>query len=265
MYRGRAMKPTSPEDRELEALAAGLSAAYRKGAGEQPPARLDAAILEAARSQAARPRKRDWHMPASIAAMLVIGVSLALMTSEIEDPLPPLEPGPGSRSGTMQQPASADASSASASKAAGPAVSAPQQAPQAGRDAGSRPSRERLTREQVQPRLPAPGSPTRDAESGAALAPAADLAEPLSDARALREREATSEVVPGRPSSVDTRGEDEAAIAAVPAPEDWLNRIEGLLREGKVVEAKQELARFSARYPDHPLPPGLRDLSATRP
>ena len=94
------MKPASPEDRELEALAADVSARYRDASDAQPPAHLDVAILEAAERQAARPKKRTWHVPASIAAMLVIGVSLALLTSELEDPLPPIDQGAGSRAGS---------------------------------------------------------------------------------------------------------------------------------------------------------------------
>lgn len=39
-----------------------------------------------------------------------------------------------------------------------------------------------------------------------------------------------------------------------PSPEDWLTRIKRLKREGKLVEAKKELAAFKKRYPDYPVP-----------
>jgi len=42
------MKPTLPEDRELEDTAAQVSERYRAGAQDEPPAKLDAAIRAAA-------------------------------------------------------------------------------------------------------------------------------------------------------------------------------------------------------------------------
>jgi hypothetical protein len=84
------MKPMSPEEQELKEQRSRLSGHYRAGSTEEPPAHLDAAILAAARREVERSRfSRNWHLPASIAAVLVIGVSLALMISETEDPLPP--------------------------------------------------------------------------------------------------------------------------------------------------------------------------------
>ena len=41
-------------------------------------------------------------------------------------------------------------------------------------------------------------------------------------------------------------------------PEKWLERIQGLRREGQAVEANDLLAEFKRRYPGHPLPPGLQ-------
>ena len=79
------MKPMSPDERELEDQRSGLSGHYRDGSTEVPPAHLDAAVLAAARREVTRSRFRRTGLPASIAAVLVIGVSLALMTGEIED------------------------------------------------------------------------------------------------------------------------------------------------------------------------------------
>ncbi len=75
------MKPMSPEERELEELRSGLSGRYRASSTEEPPAHLDAAIVAAARREVERSRfRRSWHVPATIAAVLVIGVSLAVFT-----------------------------------------------------------------------------------------------------------------------------------------------------------------------------------------
>jgi len=66
----------------------GIERLYREAAGETPPAHLDAAILAAARREAgARPRSigpklRRWHVPVSIAAVLVVTVSLVVLMRE---------------------------------------------------------------------------------------------------------------------------------------------------------------------------------------
>ena len=49
---------------------------------------------------------------------------------------------------------------------------------------------------------------------------------------------------------------DEVSVANL-RPEDWLLRIKKLKQEGKLQEAKQDLAAFKKRYPDYPLPEAL--------
>lgn len=253
------MEPTLPEDRELEGLAADVSARYRDASDAQPPAHLDAAILEAARRQASHPKKRNWHVPVSIAAMLVIGVSLALLTSELEDPLPPLDQG-ADRAGDAVRDTNAE-------RRAEPAAKALSETPEAqfGRDVGSRLSRERVTREQAEPeyRAAAPVSPEQStgvAAPAAPPAPAAVQAQRPSEARALHEREASANAESQAPSTAESVSDATVAKeSAVPA--DWLKRIEAHLREGRMDEAEQELARFRERHPDYPLPQGLREWS----
>lgn len=250
------MKPTLPEDRELEALAADVSARYRDASDAPPPAHLDAAILEAARRQASHPKKRNWYVPVSIAAMLVIGVSLALLTSELEDPLPPLDQG-ADRAGDAVRDTNAE-------RRTEPAATAEPDTPEAqfGRDVGSRLSRERVTREQAGPeyRAPAPVSPEQSAGVAAPPAPAAIQVEPPSEARALRKREALADAESQAQSTAESVSEAAAGKEGV-APADWVKRIEALLREGKTVEAERELTRFRQQHPDYPLPQGLREWS----
>jgi len=50
------MKPTLPEDRELEKMGSEVSERYRAGAQDEPPARLDATIQAAARREVEQPR-----------------------------------------------------------------------------------------------------------------------------------------------------------------------------------------------------------------
>lgn len=264
MFRDQVMKPVLPEDRELEALAADVSARYRDASDAQPSTHLDAAIIEAARRQASRPKKRNWHVPASLAAMLVIGVSLALLTSELEDPLPPLDPGARSRAGDPVRDKNPE-------RRAEPAAKALPDTPetQFGRDVGSRLSRERVTREEAEPeyRAPEPVSPEQSAGVAAPVAPpppAAIQAQSPPEARALRKGEELADAE-SKPQPRTESASDAAAGKAVgkdaQAPADWVKRIEALLREGRTGEAEQELARFRQRHPDYALPQGLREWS----
>jgi hypothetical protein len=77
-----------------------LDRLYREAALEEPPARLDAAIRAAARREVgARPRAlawglRSWRIPVSIAAVVVLSVSLVTLVSEEGgEPLSPSPPG----------------------------------------------------------------------------------------------------------------------------------------------------------------------------
>jgi hypothetical protein len=49
------------------------------------------------------------------------------------------------------------------------------------------------------------------------------------------------------------------------APQPWLEDIRELARTQRVDEARHELQRFSARYPDHPIPDDLATLLPARP
>ena len=49
---------------------------------------------------------------------------------------------------------------------------------------------------------------------------------------------------------------DEASVANL-RPEDWLLRIKKLKQEGKLVEAKKDLAAFKKHYPDYSVPEAL--------
>ena len=164
------MKPTSPEDRDLEKMSSEVPERYRAGVQDEPPARLDAAVLAAARREVEQPRHRsNWQMPASIAAMLVIGVSLVLLVRDNEPPLP-----------------SFDRSAAEEAKLAKPAppqlAMKAQPRPRADSQREARPSRERSARPDHEPFARAEEAAAREnAVSGAAV-PAAPA--PAAPARA---------------------------------------------------------------------------------
>lgn len=65
-----------------------LTRIYRTGAKDMPPAHLDAAILaRASRALAPRSFIQRWAIPASIAAVLVLSVSVVLQISQREEPM----------------------------------------------------------------------------------------------------------------------------------------------------------------------------------
>jgi hypothetical protein len=119
-----------------------LDRAYAAGANEEPPARLDAAILAAARREAgAGPRRlgsavRAWRGPMALAAVLVLSVSVVLLLREEGadrlDQLPPSAAPPAPDSNRYSEPA------ASAKLESAPGVTAGDVVPQI-RDAPAQP------------------------------------------------------------------------------------------------------------------------------
>lgn len=256
------MKPMSPEEQELQEQRSRLSGHYRAGSTEEPPAHLDAAILAAARREVERSRfRRNWHLPASIAAVLVIGVSLALMVSEIEDPLRPPDTSAGVAADVARQ--------------AAPALAMKQEsqtrpAPRPGIERESRPWRERSARSDRQadtsqnsvghadsaaaaPSVAAP-APAPALQQFGAVAPSESEAE---------QKSALADSAQGKRATAERRKETVPSSAApAGAPEEWLKRIGDLLRNGKTAQAREQLVEFRKHYPDYRLPETLRKLEA---
>jgi hypothetical protein len=287
------MKPTLPEDREIDADGAEISRRYRETAREEPSARIDAAILEAARREAGRPViVRNWQVPAAVAAVLVIGVSLSLLTREGLDPLPPLDQSP---------------SKAEVAKPAAPSLAMKADpAPKGKFDLQSRPSRDRSERVDREaeirpheeapagqsagaspsqaPAVPAPAPPPAqqfDAPVAAAQAPAArersensavaqsrmegTPLESSSGERALQEKTVAEKKAladAAEASRARPLRKEESVAAVAPAvqlpPEQWLRSIEEMFRSGQQAGARVQLAEFRKRYPDYRLPDALK-------
>lgn len=128
-----------------------LSALYRQGARDEPPAALDRLILEAARREVAAPvpRSRPWYLrwgaQAGLAATVVLTVAVVMLgerehgdlmpkrdTAPATDSAPPATPAPAANSAPAPGPASVPASAAGpASVAAPPSATAPDPARQA--------------------------------------------------------------------------------------------------------------------------------------
>jgi hypothetical protein len=286
------MKPTLPEDREPDETGADVSERYRDVARDEPPSRLDARILEAARREVARPPwysrlrvpvRREWQIPASIAAVLVLAVSLGLIVRDNE---PPPVPANGFGAG---HPSTDEAKLA---KAAPPQLAMKDKAgSNVASDRESRPSRDRSERpdRQLLARSAPSPSPASNAAAPAiqavpatqpaqASSPAAAPAPYVADAAvAAKPREpdqarATEGAAEREKKKAETSNALTGRIAAVQGPrkqdnakqladaKDWMRKIEDLLTAGKQDEARDQLTTFRARYPDYPLPERVQAL-----
>lgn len=282
------MKPTLPDDRDPDETGTDVSERYRDVARDEPPSRLDARILEAARREVTRPPwysrlripvRREWQVPASIAAVLVLGVSLALFVRDNEPPLAPADGFGAGRASTEE---------AKLAKAAPPQLAMKDKAgSNAASDRESRPSRDRSERpdRQLLARA-APSSsqagnaaapatlPAQAPSPAAAPAPAPYVADapaaaklqepdqaPATEAAAEREKRKaeTTDALTGRIAALQgLRKQDNAKQLA--DAQDWMHKIEELLSAGKQAEARDQLTIFRARYPDYPLPERMQAL-----
>jgi hypothetical protein len=278
-----------------------LDRLYREAGRESPPTRLDAAILAAARREAgARPRSvsstlRRWHVPVSVAAVVIVSVTLVILVREeqaerIEEvPVPAAATSADQAAAPRTQPTPAEATRETAAQ---PGLAAPALQRQESRDdarfSAALGKREDSARTES-------GAP---ASSGvAAVATPAPAAKPLpkpplAPPRVAEERAAPSPAdavtagrIAGAPDAATepllARGAEDAppakamarAMQSKPAkldrqpawhgfekepPQKWLERIEELKRQGLAAEAEDMLSEFKRRFPEHPLPPGLK-------
>ncbi len=224
-----------------------LTRLYREADGAGPPAALDAAILAASRAAvaAAPPRRRawwqSWTLPMSIAASVVVTVTLTLMVQQEEERA--LTEAPAEqRAPAAVAPEKTDAADLAARPAPPAATPKPAHAPRE----VARP-----------PAAPAPVAVPKLAEEPPA-APASRAPQAVAVEPAMRQRAVpAADAVEMRAKSAPLR--KEAAGAAAPrAPEQWLEEIRRLKREGKEKEAAEALAEFRQAYPGYALPEDLR-------
>lgn len=267
------------QDRELEQYMQGksdLSRAYAELPPVDVPDHLDAAILaEAHRAVGAGPGvrpKRRWAMPLSLVATLFVVVMIGLqwpyMSREARMPAPGEErptvvaaaPAP------MAMQANKRAETARVAQADKADVAVPLGAPKVSAAAKPAPV---VENKPMGVMSAAPAAP-------AAAEPRVNMLERAADDRemaltkekksAARAEEGVGEtytqpapaaaglVAPApaaRPMAAPLK--DEAA-AARQRPEDWIARITLLKQQGKLDEARKELAEFRKRYPDYVVP-----------
>jgi len=246
-----------------------VSAGYQALGRENPPEALDAAILAASRrAVGAGPRRnrlRRWALPVSIAAVVVLTMSIVvriqLERPDLETATPvPVTPQVLEDKAT-QRAVENEADAALAKRKERPAAKPKSEA------------RERLGRGRQA--TPAPASPAPAAAPAPRFVqepPAAPTPSPaesgapsaLGAASAPADRAAAQAPGAGRAASgaaleARAKASAEAAGKRDESPRAWLERIARLRREGQVKEADESLAAFRKRYPDYEIPKELRE------
>jgi len=216
-----------------------ISQRYRELPREEPPRHVDEAILAAARrATGARPAplvvpvgRRRWYFPLAAAAIIVLAVAVTVQVQKEPDPeavVPPI--------------------AASKVPADEPAV---QPAPRA--EPPTPPAKREVFTPDPKP------APAQERSAGAAAdsrelraqrdaAQRADLEKAQKDAvGGVRESQQAKAALRARAEAVTGA----AANFAAASPEQWLQGIADLRRQGRDDEADRQLAEFRKRYPDY--------------
>jgi hypothetical protein len=281
----------------------GLDRIYRLTGHEDPPARLDAAILAAARREVgARPRPvsarlRAWRVPVSVAALVVLSVSMVTLVREeggehlmkaSPETIPPTPPVTQPVQPVPALPEKAQARPPNAAPV--PMSPPPREDERAGAPAslgrmtdsvagGTGPAESQGAGTVIAPDTAPKPQPFRDTASMAEgrRPPASldtSLQEVLSAAPppAAAERRAAPVAAASAPEPASAQAMMQARKEAAPGddklpvwhgfekepPQKWFERIAELKRQQRAAEAEAMLAEFKRRFPGHPLPPGLQ-------
>ena len=242
-----------------------VSAAYRELGAEEPPRRLDDAILAAARREAgARPAplaprggRQRWFAPLATAAVLVLAVALTWNMQRER---------PGIESPAQQAAAPPPAADRDAEKAAAKQVEKEVAKPMptddlktvrrkdAERPAAPAPSAAGEPKPFMADK-PATAGAARSSElRGAAADVAGSLSQPLEE-RTARDAPAAARAPQAGPAPAAARMQ---AQKLADTPERELERIVELRVQGRHDEADKALAEFRKRHPDFKIPEAMR-------
>lgn len=235
-----------------------LDRLYREAAREEPPAHLDAAIRAAARREVgARPRSlalglRGWRIPVSIAAVVVLSVSLVTLIRE--EGGEPFSPAPRDTPLTLQLPPSETAKGATPS----PDIAAARERPASRDDTHRRSASTGVRGTENRTQLDEAASVARD--SGRQTAPELDK---KTNPQPFQSAPGEEGGVPAAPSTAVPRPAAPAGSAersappavASPAPGATRAPIESVERQGAPVEAAKLMAKPAPRLEQDAAPP----------
>jgi hypothetical protein len=256
-----------------------ISKRYRELPREEPPRHLDDAIRAAARRAVhTRPAplvvptgRQRWYFPLAAAAIIVLAVAVTMhvereqpgeeIVSAPAAPAAPAEEPKAEQSRPVPQPERRRKTESTDSREL--------------RDAAPPPELQKAPQPAAAPPAPAaapapsPPGPTQDAIRGAqesaagALASRAETAPKASSAPAARSESARAPAAPE--ANAQLRRADEGRRAgplsafSVQSPEQWLQGIDDLKRQGRHEEAERELAEFRKRYPNYRIPEAITE------
>jgi len=250
-----------------------ISRRYRELPREEPPRHLDDAIRAAARRAVhTRPAplvvptgRQRWYFPLAAAAIIVLAVAVTMHVEReqpseelVTAPAAPAGPPPLARDMTREE-----------TQAEKPTPEKPQSAPQPERRRKTESADSRQLRDSAPPpelqKAPEPAAVleqnTAEALKGRAQAPQSAPAPqaappPVPEAKPLPQAPMAGAASPR--ASAELRRSDEGARAAssvsayaLRSPEQWLQGIADLRRQGRHEEADKSLAEFRKRYPDY--------------
>ncbi len=262
-----------------------LDEAYRRIPGEEPPPALDQRIRAAARravgagpESLATRRQRSWgarwRVPLSLAATVVLAVTVTLMVQDEErrafDEAPVRAPVPAAPTAVEPQPpataprepARRDAQPSrpaqpAASGRAAPAPAASPPAPAADAVAPAAPKVEQLEMRRQRLEEAEPAGASAPAKPAPAPAPKPLAAQPAAAPPAPAPSQAAPSLTRERAVGDRPARELRSAPEAARSPEQWIEDIRRLKAQGRDADAAAELAEFRRRHPDYPLPVDL--------
>jgi hypothetical protein len=217
-----------------------ISKRYRDLPREEPPRALDDAILaKSRRAVQARPAplvvpsgRRRWYFPLAAAAIIVLAVAV---TVHVERQQPDAE--------LAEAPAAVPPSAQAPREERSPPAGVARKAQVAKREqyaADPKPVPPPLADLQKAPSAPASSPPlAREAES---------RQKDATDALASRRDEASQPQPQSAPAAAGARARVQQSVTS---PEQWLQGIADLRRQGRHEEADKALAEFRKRYPDY--------------
>lgn len=231
-----------------------VSQRYRELGAEEPPRALDEKILAASRRPApslslpARSWTRRWAVPLSLAAVVVLSVTVTMRVQHEQPGIeaPATRPAPAAAPSVAKEPRAEPSlpDRAYAEKVPAKAMAEPAFRTRSARETESAPRKE-----------PVPFQPALRERAPAAVAVPASPA----PAEAMRQRtdEARSADSAGSVAGArapQSRAMQELAKPVAETPEKELDRIANLRRDGRHEEADKALAEFRRRYPDYKVP-----------